>query len=194
MSLQRVCVYCASSSQCDALYFEETKRLGEVLARNGFTIVYGGGGAGLMGALADAALAAGGEVVGVLPHFMKAVEWGHHGLTDMRLVDDMHERKRIMIESSQALLALPGGCGTLEELLEAITWKRLGLHTNPIIIVNARGFFDPLLAQLERCIDERFMLPKHRGMWSVVNSVEEVLPALRNAAEWSKEAIHEARL
>ena len=194
MSLQRVCVYCASSSQCDASYFEETKRLGALLARNGFTIVYGGGGAGLMGTLADAALEAGGEVIGVLPHFMKEVEWGHNGLTDMRLVDDMHERKRIMIESSQALIALPGGCGTLEELLEAITWKRLGLHTNPIIIVNAHDFYDPLLAQLERCIEERFMLPKHRNMWTVVDAVEEVLPALRNAAAWSKEAIHEARL
>lgn len=194
MSLQRVCVYCASSSQCDALYFEETQRLGALLARHGYAIVYGGGGAGLMGALADAALAAGGEVIGVLPHFMKQVEWGHNGLTDMRLVDDMHERKRTMIESSEALIALPGGCGTLEELLEAITWKRLGLHTNPIIIVNTRGFYDPLIAQLERCIDERFMLPKHRAMWSVVASVEEVLPALQNASAWSKAALHEARL
>ncbi|NUO79966.1 TIGR00730 family Rossman fold protein [candidate division KSB1 bacterium] len=194
MSLQRVCVYCASSSQCDASYFDETKRLGELLARNGYTIVYGGGGAGLMGALADAALAASGEVIGVLPHFMKEVEWGHNGLTTMRLVDDMHERKRIMIESSQAIIALPGGCGTLEELLEAITWKRLGLHTNPIIIVNTRGFYDPLITQLERCIDERFMLPKHRNMWTVVASVEEALPALHNAAVWSKEAIREARL
>ena len=194
MSLQRVCVYCASSSQCDVLYFEETQRLGALLARHGYAIVYGGGGAGLMGALADAALAAGGEVIGVLPHFMKQVEWGHNGLTDMRLVDDMHERKRTMIESSEALIALPGGCGTLEELLEAITWKRLGLHTNPIIIVNTRGFYDPLIAQLERCIDERFMLPKHRAMWSVVASVEEVLPALQNASAWSKAALHEARL
>ncbi len=194
MIIQHVCVYCASSSQCDALYFEETKRLGALLARNGFTIVYGGGGAGLMGALADAALAAGGEVIGVLPHFMKEVEWGHNGLTDMRLVDDMHERKRMMIESSHALIALPGGCGTLEELLEAITWKRLGLHTHPIIIVNTRGFYDPLIAQLERCIDERFMLPKHRNMWAVVNTIEEVLPALQSSPSWSKEAIREARL
>lgn len=194
MPIQSVCVYCASSSQCEAFYFDETKRLGVALARNGFTVVYGGGGAGLMGTLADAALEAGGEVVGVLPHFMKEVEWGHNGLTSMRFVDDMHERKRIMIESSDALIALPGGCGTLEELLEAITWKRLGLHTNPIIIVNARGFFDPLVAQLERCIEERFMLPKHRNMWTVVASVDEVLQALQTAAPWSKEAIREARL
>ncbi len=194
MSLQRVCVYCASSSQCAAAYFEETKRLGQLLARNGFTIVYGGGGAGLMGTLADAALEAGGEVIGVLPHFMKEVEWGHTGITEMRLVNDMHERKRIMIETSQALIALPGGCGTLEELLEAITWKRLGLHTNPIIIVNTRGFFDPLLAQLERCIDERFILPKHRNMWTVIDSVDDVLQALQNANSWSKDALHEARL
>lgn len=194
MTIQRVCVYCASSSQCDAFYFNETKKLGELLARSGYTIIYGGGGAGLMGTLADAALAAGGQVIGVLPHFMKEVEWGHNGLTSMQLVDDMHDRKRTMIESSQALIALPGGCGTLEELLEAITWKRLGLHTHPIIIVNARGFFDPLIAQLERCIDERFMLPKHRSMWTVVASVEEVLQALQTATAWSKDAIREARL
>lgn len=194
MKVHRICVYCASSSQCDAYYFEQTKQLGALLARSDYAIVYGGGGAGLMGALADAALAAGGEVIGVLPHFMKEVEWGHNGLTSMHLVDDMHERKRTMIESSHALIALPGGCGTLEELLEAITWKRLGLHTNPIIIVNTRGFYDPLIAQLERCIDERFMLPKHRSMWTVVSSVEEVLPALQNASAWSKEAIREARL
>jgi len=194
LSLQRICVYCASSSQCDPFYFEETKRLGELLARNGFTIVYGGGGAGLMGTLADAALEAGGEVIGVLPHFMKEVEWGHTGITEMRLVDDMHERKRLMIETSQALIALPGGCGTLEELLEAITWKRLGLHTNPIIIINTRGFYDPLIAQLERCIGERFMLPKHRNMWTVVASIEEVLQALHVATAWSKDALREARL
>lgn len=194
MAIQQVCVYCASSSQCDSAYFEETKRLGLLLARNQFTIVYGGGGAGLMGTLADAALAAGGKVIGVLPYFMKDVEWGHNGLTSMRLVNDMHERKRIMLETSQAILALPGGCGTLEELLEAITWKRLGLHTNPIIIINTRGFFDPLLAQLERCVEERFMLPKHRNMWSVVASADEVIPALQTASTWSKDALREARL
>lgn len=194
MLIQRVCVYCASSSQCDQFYFDETKRLGRALAQNSFTVIFGGGSAGLMGALADSALAEGGNVIGVLPHFMREVEWGHNGLTELHLTDDMHQRKRLMIEKSQALIALPGGSGTLEELFEAITWKRLGLHTHPIIIVNWRGFFDPAIELLERCITERFMLLKHRQMWTVVSSVAEVIEALRNPAPWEKDAIREARL
>ncbi len=194
MPLQRVCVYCASSSQCDAFYFEETRRLGAELARHGLTIVFGGGSAGLMGALADSALAAGGKVIGVLPQFMQEVEWGHNGLTELHLTDDMHQRKRMMIEKSQGLIALPGGSGTLEELFEAITWKRLGLHTHPIVIVNLRGFFDPALELLERCIRERFMRPQHRLMWSVVDSVDGVIGALHNAPPWDRNAMPEARV
>ncbi len=194
MSLQRVCVYCASSSQCDAFYFEETRRLGAELARHGLTIVFGGGSAGLMGALADSALAAGGKVIGVLPQFMQEVEWGHNGLTELHLTDDMHQRKRMMIEKSQGLIALPGGSGTLEELFEAITWKRLGLHTHPIVIVNLRGFFDPALELLERCIRERFMRLQHRLMWSVVDSVDDVIGALHNAAPWDRNAMQDARV
>jgi uncharacterized protein (TIGR00730 family) len=119
---------------------------------------------------------------------MKQMEWGHLGLTELRIVGDMHERKRLMIEEVDAVIALPGGSGTLEELLEAITWKRLGLYANPIVLVNTRRFFDPLLELLEGAVAERFMDPRHREMWQVVDRPEEVLDAIRSAPPWSAEA------
>src|SRR5438128_8197164 len=168
MTLGRVCVYCASSRQSDAAYFEAAASLGRSLAECGGTIVDGGGAVGSMGALADAALGAGGKVVGVLPRFMYDLEWGHPRLTELRLVGDVHERKRLMIEEVDAIIALPGGSGTLEELLEAITWKRLGLYVNPIVLVNVRGFFDALVTLFDRAITEHFMDARHRLMWSMV--------------------------
>ena len=188
MTLGRVCVYCASSRQSDAAYFEAAASLGRSLAECGVTIVYGGGAVGSMGALADAALAAGGKVVGVLPRFMYDLEWGHPRLTELRLVGDLHERKRLMIEEVDAIVALPGGSGTLEELMEAITWKRLGLHGHPIVLVNVRGFFDPLIALLERCIAERFMDQRHRAMWTVVGSADAVVEAIPKAPPWGPDA------
>ena len=188
MSIGRVSVYCASSRQSDPAYREAAARLGTLLAAEGITIVYGGGAVGSMGALADAALGAGGRVVGVLPQFMYDLAWGHRGLTELRVVNDIHERKRLMIEEVGELVALPGGCGTLEELLEAITWKRLGLHVHPIVLVNVRGFFDPLVAQLDRCVDERFMDERHRDMWTVVASADDVVGAIRSAPPWSADA------
>lgn len=191
--IRHVCVYCASSEKCDRAYFDAAARLGDSLARAGLTVVYGGGRAGLMGSIADAALAAGGRVLGVLPRFMNAVEWGHPGLQELRLVEDMHERLRIMKQESDAFVALPGGCGTLDELFQTITWKRLGLHLGPIVIVNINGFFDPTLEQLRRCIAENFMHPRHADIWTVVNTPEEVVPALRAAPEWDPNAIAFAR-
>ena len=140
------------------------------------------------GTLAGAALAAGGRVIGVLPRFMYDLEWGHTGLTELQLVDDLHERKRRMIAEVDAIVALPGGSGTLEELMEAITWKRLGLFQEPIVLVNTRRFFDPLAALLERAIDERFMLERHRQMWTVVARADDVVTAIRDAPEWPRDA------
>ena len=183
-----VCVYCASSRISHPDYREAALRLGSVLASHGFTIVYGGGAAGSMGALADGALSAGGRVVGVLPRFMADLEWGHKGLTELHLVEDMRTRKHIMLSRSQAAVALPGGSGTLEELLEAITLKRLGLYLNPIVLVNTRNFFDPLIAQLEQAVRERFMDERHLRMWQVVAQPELVPAALAAAPEWTAEA------
>lgn len=169
-------------------------RLGRILAREGVGLVYGGGGTGLMGAVADGALDEGGHVLGVLPRFMQEIEWGHPGLSELVLVETMHERKRIMIESADAIVSLPGGSGTLEELSEVITLKRLGMYTGPIVIVNTDGFYDPLLAFFDRAVRENFMDDRHRTMWSVVTDVDSVLPAIRHAPPWGSEARDFARL
>lgn len=183
-----VCVYCASSRTSHPEYREAAFRLGVVLAEQELEIVYGGGARGSMGALADGALSKGGRVVGVLPRFMADLEWGHRGLTELELVEDMRVRKHMMLTRSQAAIALPGGSGTLEELLEAITLKRLGLYLNPILLINTRGFFDPLLELLARAIEERFMDERHARMWEVVAEPEEVPQALNRALAWGAEA------
>jgi hypothetical protein len=183
-----VCVYCASSRSSHPDYRAAAHRLGAVLAGAGIGIVYGGGAAGSMGALADGALERGGRVVGILPRFMADLEWGHRGLTELELVEDLRVRKHLMLTRSDAAIALPGGSGTLEELLEAITLKRLGLYLNPIVLVNTRGFFAPLLALLGNAVQERFMDRRHLDMWQVVDEPEEVPGALERAPAWTAEA------
>jgi len=187
MAIKRVCVYCASSTQCDPAYHDAAASLGRELARNNVTLVYGGGSVGSMGHLADAALGEGGRVVGVLPRFMYDLKWGHQGLSELLIVNDLHERKRMMIEEVDAVIALPGGCGTLEELFEAITWKRLGLFTGAIVLVNTLGFYSPCVEFLESCIERRFMDERHRAMWSLVEHPEDVLAAIAAAPPWSHE-------
>lgn len=194
MPIRKVCVYCASSSQADGAYLEGAERLGRILAREKITIVYGGGGVGPMGRLADGALSEGGRVVGVIPRFMKELEWFHRGISELCLVDDLHDRKRQLIGGADAVVALPGGSGTLDELLEAISLKRLGMFVGPIVLVNTRGFFDPCLELLARCIGERFMDARHRRMWQVVAEPEDVLEAMRTAPEWSRDAIEFAAI
>lgn len=186
--INQICVYCASSRQSDAAYFEAANRLGRTLARHSITIIYGGGALGSMGQLAAGALAEGGKIIGVLPRFMNDLEWGHHGLTELRLVDSLHQRKRLMLEESDAVVALPGGSGTLEELFEAITWKRLGLFVKPIILVNVRGFFNPCIELLETCIREKFMDDRHRAMWTVVDRPEDVIRSIQTAVAWDTDA------
>jgi len=188
MKIQTVCVYCASSERTPPVYLEAAAELGRALAEAGIGIVYGGSSLGSMGRLAAAALDAGGNVTGVLPRFMDDLEWGHRSLTELRLVDDMHERKRTMLDLSDAVVALPGGCGTLEELFEAITWKRLGLYRGPVVLVNINGFYEPCLRLLSRCVEERFMDPKHAAMWQVAELAGEVVAALRSAPEWPADA------
>jgi uncharacterized protein (TIGR00730 family) len=183
-----VCVYCASSRSSHPQYRQAAYRLGEVLAREGIGIVYGGGATGSMGALADGALSAGGRVVGILPRFMADLEWGHAGLTELQLVEDLRTRKHMMLTLSSAAIALPGGSGTLEELLEAITLKRLGLYLNPIVLVNTREFFTPLLKLLTHAVEEHFMDQRHLQMWQLVATPEEVPAALACAPAWSAQA------
>ena len=173
-----ICVYCASSSACHPDYHAAAYRLGEILAENGCSIVYGGGGVGSMGALADGALSKQGRVVGIIPNFMVELDWEHQGVTELRRVEDMRTRKHLMLSQSHAVVALPGGTGTLEELFEAITLKRLGLYLNPIVLVNTRGFYDPLIELLSRAVSERFMGDQHATMWKVVNEPDQVLGAI----------------
>jgi uncharacterized protein (TIGR00730 family) len=184
----RICVYCASSQECDPSYHAAATALGTMLARAGCTIVYGGGAVGLMGSLANGALAAGGDVIGIIPRFMTEVEWQHPGLASLEVVEDMRERKHRLLTGSDAVVALPGGCGTLEELFEALTLKRLGLYFNPIVLVNTNDFYTPLQAFMQRMIDERFMNPGHREMWKLVETPADVLPAIETMPRWREDA------
>jgi uncharacterized protein (TIGR00730 family) len=188
MKINRVCVFCASSRQIAKVYLEAAYHLGVTLARESITVVYGGGAVGLMGELANGALAEGGTVIGVIPEFMYKLEWGHEGITELKIVKDMHERKKLVMQNSDAIIALPGGCGTFEELFEALTMKRLGFYLNPIVLVNVNRFYDPLIKQLRRCVYEKFMDGRHLEMWAVVDRVDEILNVINNAPKWSIEA------
>jgi len=192
MTVRRIAVYCASSNRTDPEFQQSAYRLGQILARERVTIVYGGGRVGSMGQLADGALSEGGHVVGVIPNFMAEVEWGHTGVNELHVVDDMHGRKRLMLERADAVVALPGGTGTFEELLEAITLKRLGIFLKPIILVNTRRFYDRFQDLLNYCVDEKFMSPRHLKMWQMVDQPEEVLPAIRQTPPWSEGELQSA--
>jgi hypothetical protein len=180
--IRKVCVYCASSEKSDAVYLNAARRVGEILAENSIVTVYGGGAIGSMGRLAEGVLAKGGKIIGVIPRFMQELEWDHKGLTELQVAKNMRERKHIMLTDSDAAIALPGGSGTLEELMEAISLKRLGIYLKPIVLVNVKSFFDPLLSLLQRCIDERFMDERHAAMWQVAAGPDDILGAIHSAA------------
>ncbi len=190
----RVTVYCASSAQVDPAFFEAAEQLGNALVDAGAETIYGGGNIGLMGRLADTILARDGKITGIIPQFMKDVEYDHPAVEEMICVPSMHERKRLFLDKAHAVVALPGGCGTLEELLEVITLKKLGLFLQPVVIINTRGFFDPLLQMLDRCIEERFMRARHRAIWSVITDPTTVMDAINNAPPWDKDAIRFAAI
>lgn len=179
-----VCVYSASSTQIDRAYFETAQELGQLLAQEHIRLINGAGKMGLMAAVADAALSCGGEVTGVIPRFMIEQGWHHTGLTKLIEVDSMHQRKKLMADLSDAVMALPGGCGTLEELLEVITWKQLGLYLNPIVILNTKGYFNPLLDMLGKAVDENFMRVQHGAIWQVAGTPEEAIELVRNTPVW----------
>jgi uncharacterized protein (TIGR00730 family) len=186
--LRRVTVYASSSGALDASYYDAAARLGAVLGRAGLEIVYGGGGVGLMGAMADRALAEGAHVHGVIPHFLNTVEHGHSGLSRLEVVDDMRERKKQMLADSDAVISLPGGSGTFEEVFEALTLKRLGYFLGPVILVNTNGYFERFVDFLRHSVSERFMSERHLDMWSLVDEPEDVLRAMSAAVPWSRDA------
>ena len=182
--VETIAVYCASSNKVRASFMSAAERLGELIAAEGSRLVYGDGGIGLMVAVARGALKAGGEVVGVIPQFMVDQGWNNPESTETIVTQTMHERKAKIVEISDAMVALPGGIGTFEELLECLTWKQLGLHHNPVVILNTDGYYDKLLECIDRMVDEQMMRPIHKEMFVVVSEPEEVLPAIMNAPDW----------
>ena len=182
--ISSVCVYSASSTKIDPVYFDTAYELGTLLGQQHIRLINGAGNMGLMSAVSDAVLAAGGEVTGVIPRFMVEQGWHHTGLTRLVEVESMHERKKMMADLSDAVIALPGGCGTLEELLEIITWKQLGLYLNPVVILNVKGYFDPLLAMLQRAVEENFMRTQHGSIWHVAKTVREAVELVHTVPLW----------
>lgn len=182
--IKAVCVYCASSTQIPQVYVDAASELGRLLGERNLRVINGAGSTGLMCAVSDATLAAGGTVTGVIPHFMVEQNWCHTGLTELIEVEDMHTRKRRMAELSDAVIALPGGCGTLEELLEVITWKQLGLYSNPVVILNVAHYYDPLLEMLRKMVDEQFMRPQHASLWAVAETAEEAVRLIYSELQW----------
>jgi len=176
--MNRICVYCGANPGARPAYAEGARDLGRTLAERGIGVVYGGGNVGLMGVLADAALAAGGEVIGVIPEALLEKELAHQGLTELRVVSSMHERKALMAELSDAFIAMPGGFGTFEELCEALTWTQLGLHAKPCGLYNIEGFYDPLIVLLDRATEDRFLRMEHRAILLEGSDPERILERL----------------
>ena len=186
-TIKNVCVYSASSTQIDPVYFQAADTLGRLLAQKGINLINGAGCLGLMSRISDAVLAAGGTVTGIIPHFMVEQNWHHKGLTRLIETETMHERKQMMADLSDGIIALPGGCGTMEELLEIITWKQLGLYLKPIVILNINGFYDPLLDMLEKAIRQNFMRRQHGTIWQVARTPEEAVSLLYTIPLWNKD-------
>jgi uncharacterized protein (TIGR00730 family) len=173
-----LCVYCGSSVGANARYREAAQRLGQLMAENGIRLIYGGGRVGLMGLLADAVIAGGGEVVGIIPEFLDTREVGHRDVTELRVVDSMHIRKNMMVELSDAFAVLPGGFGTLDETFETLTWRQLRLHDKPIVLINFDDYWDPFLRLVDHVVAEGFARPECRELFTVVDRVEDVIAVI----------------
>ncbi|MBQ8270868.1 MAG: TIGR00730 family Rossman fold protein [Bacteroidaceae bacterium] len=182
-----ICVYCASSSKADECYYEAAHQLGSLMGERGITLITGGGCQGLMRSVEDGALESGGTAIGVIPEFMVEQGWHHTGLSKLLITKDMHERKQTMANMSDAIIALPGGCGTMEELCEIITWKQLGLYLKPIVILNTNGYYDHLIKQLGIAIEEHFMGKIHGDIWRVATTPQEALDIVNETPVWSNE-------
>ena len=176
--MRRVCVYAGSNPGSHTAYADAARALASTMAARGIGLVYGGGKVGLMGVLADTMLGAGGEAIGVMPQALIDREIGHPGLTELQVVDSMHERKALMAELSDAFVAVPGGIGTLEELIEVYTWSQLGIHSKACGVLNVRGYYDHLAAFLDHAVDEAFLRPQHRAVLSMAADPAELLDRL----------------
>lgn len=179
--MKQLCVFCGSRTGAPPIYADETRRLGVAMVKRGFGLVFGAGNIGLMGVLADAVRDAGGATIGVIPNALVARELAHQQLTDLRIVESMHDRKALMAGLSHAFLAIPGGFGTLDELFEILTWAQLGIHEKPIGLLNINGFFDPLLAWIDRAIAQDFVKEKNRELLIVERDVDVMLERISAA-------------
>jgi len=180
----KICVFASSSSLLHNIYGTSATELGRLVAAEGYEIIYGGGGIGLMGKLADSALESGGKVTGVIPGFMQEEGWAHTAVSEMIVTDDMHNRKKTMFGLADAIVALPGGIGTLEELTEAITLKQLGIFNGPIVILNTLGFYDLFLKMLDKMVLENFLHTQHLDIWTVAVTPHEVITQIKNYGGW----------
>ena len=178
--MKRITVFCGSSSGTEEIYTSQATLLGQTLAKRNIELVYGGANVGLMGAVADGVLNAGGKVIGVLPDFLRSKEIAHRQLTELILVDTMHERKTKMNDLSDGVIALPGGFGTLDELFEMLTWGQLGLHKKPIGILNVDGFYDALIVFIQTTVDKGFLKPANQQMLLVSDSIDDLLDKMEN--------------
>lgn len=184
-NIKNICVFCASSPHIRQEYKDAAYHLGELLAEPGFRLVTGGGSMGLMASIEDGSLSRGGNVTAIIPQFMIDAGWLHHGIADLRVTDDMAERKKQMIQMADAILILPGGCGTLDEAMEVLTLKQLGLFKAPVIFLNTLGFYEFQLRHLERLAAEGFMSPEYLSMWAVADTPEEAVRLLCELPEWN---------
>jgi len=180
-NIKSVCVYCGSSARADQVYKDAATELGKAIAARGWGLVYGGGRVGLMGLVADAALAAGSRVVGIIPQHIQAREIEHTDLTELHIVDSMHIRKQMMVDRGDAFVILAGGLGTLDEFFEILTWKQLGLHDKPVVMVNINGYWTKMIEAIRHIANEKFMRMEDLAMFQVVDTVAEVADALANA-------------
>lgn len=195
--LASVCLFCGANVGARTVYAKAARELGAMLARQSISLVYGGGSVGLMNEAANAALAGGGEVIGVITEELMAREVGHAGLTRLHIVDTMHARKRLMADLADAFITLPGGYGTFDELCEMLTWDQLGIHAKPVVLVNLDGFFDGFLTQLDRAVADRLLTPANRAMLSIASDVEHAIDLARRwqppapAPRWYRDAVPE---
>jgi len=187
--MKRATVFCASSKKVDKIFYQATHDIAKILVENNYTIVYGGGSVGLMGELSRTVLQLGGNIEGIIPEFMYKLEWGNPDVKTMIITKDLHERKKLLIKNTDVAIALPGGSGTLEELVEVISLKRLGIFLKPIIIVNTKNFYEPLINLFYKMVEEKFLHPHHLKMWKIINEPSELINAINNSTNWQSHYI-----
>ena len=192
--MKSVCIFCASSTKIDEKYHQDAEQLTSLLIQNGYSIIYGGGSVGLMGTIARKTLYMKGEIIGVIPEFMVKMGWGNPNINEMKVVKDMQERKKTMIQNVDAVIALAGGIGTLDEIIEVITLKQLGQYVKPLIILNTNNYYAAFLKQIDKMVEGNFLREEHKDLWQVVKSPEEIMVAINSTDETDNSVIHSAQI